>query len=145
MGLNIHKSELILIPIGASGTKFFFPDNAVIRSTDLQKVKTMGLEFFPSEAVPTCPDQTANLPIASLKTGFCVLYIQDGEYYQIPLARMVTISDGSYPFIFDLAALNNLDVNWAKSYIFFPTAPAPEDPTSAMCCVYYDYKTGPSL
>lgn len=141
--LRIHKSELISLPIAAGSTasRFYFPDNSVIRTTDLQTVNTMGLEFFPFEAVPAAPDQAVVLPIATLQQGFCVLYINDGEYYQIPLVRMVTVSDGSYPFIFDLAALNNLDVNWSKSYVFFPTAPAPENNSCLLCCVYYDYVT----
>lgn len=141
MGLKIYKSELIQIPIqaGSTSTKFFFPDNAVIRSTEFQKVKTKGLEFFPAEAVPTAPDQSAVLPITTLQQGFCTLYVNDGEYYTIPLVRMVTVSDGSYPFIFDLASLADLDVNYAKSFVFFPTAPNPEDDSALLLCVYYEY------
>jgi hypothetical protein len=141
MALKIFKSELIQINIEAASTstKFFFPDNAVIRTTPLQKVKTKGLEFFPFEAVPAAPDQSAVLPIAALQQGFCTLYVNDGEFYTIPLVRMVTISDGSYPFIFDLAALADLDVNYAKSFVFFPTAPAPVAASALLLCVYYEY------
>lgn len=146
--MKIFKSELLqqMVPNGTTQTRFYFPDNAVLR-TDTQKVvKIKGLEFYPAEAVPLAPDGSAVIPAADINGAFVVLYIENGEYLKIPICKLISVhnntsqaeSAANYPYIVNLPELGDLMVNWPKSYVLFATTVGTTN-TTILSTVYYDF------
>ena len=149
---KIQKSELvpINIPTGTTATKFYFPDNSVLRTTGSQLVRTKGIEFYPSQCVAKSPDGVTNMSSTDLCSGYLVLYIDDagGEYVKIPINKLISVANNTvtawpgelanYPHSMELPDLDNLMVNWPKSYIMFPAALTATG-VSVLCTVYYDF------
>jgi hypothetical protein len=149
---KITKSELVTInvPTGTTATKFYFPDNSVLRTSGSQLVKTKGIEFYPSQAVALSPDGVTNMSSGDLCSGYLVLYIDDagGEYVKIPLNHLISVANNTttawpgekanYPHVMEIPELENLMVNWPKSYVFFPAALTATG-VAMVCTVYYDF------
>lgn len=143
--MKIFKAELIqlIVSNGTGQLRFYFPDNSILRNTPNQVVKTKGIEFFPSEAVPLAPDGQTVMSSADLREAFLVLYISDGEYLKVPVSKFISLhnnsvsTDTNYPYVTNLAELADLMVNYPKSYIQFPAAITTD--RTILCCVYYDF------
>jgi len=150
--MKIFKSEIVPInvPTGTTATKFYFPDNSVLRTTANQLVKTKGIEFYPSEAVANSLDGQPNMSSADLNSGYLVLYVDNGEYLKFPLSKLVSVTNNTntawpgelanYPHVINLVDLADVQVNWPKSYIVFPTA-LNATGVQVLCTVYYDFYT----
>lgn len=143
--MKIFKAELIqlIVSNGTGQLRFYFPDNSVLRNTPTQVVKTKGIEFYPSEAVPLAPDGNTVMSSADLREGFLVLYISEGEYLKVPISKFVSLhnnsvsTDTNYPYVTNLAELADLMVNYPKSYVMFPAAITTD--RTILCNVYYDF------
>lgn len=150
--MKIPKSELVPInvPTGTTALKFYFPDNSVLRTDSSKVVRTKGLEFYPSQAVAKSPDGVTNMTSTDLAQGYLVLYIDNdgGEYIKIPLVKLMSVANNTvtawpgetanYPHVMEIPELNDVMVNWPKSYVFFPAALAATG-VSILCTVYYDF------
>jgi hypothetical protein len=113
------------IPTGAP-TKVMFPDLPNLRNQSDQAILIKYLEIFTATVVPTTPNGAANAPIAELKKAVVVLYVNGEEsIYRIPLLKLNRLNDFANPYQDkheDFEDLKNVD--WAKSYILFASAPA---------------------
>jgi len=85
-----------------------------------------------------------NITPAQMKTGFLVLYYSDRESVnRIPLNALVAISNNAttagYPSAFAYKTFEGQQVQWAKSYVQFTTAPMSGQAANASVCVgvYY--------
>jgi len=129
--MKISKAELITIavPNGTTALKFYFPDNATLRNTERQSVFTKAVTFYPSQVVANAPSGTANMSSVDLIKAYFVAYIDDGEYITIPVTKLIDVHSNdnqvgaaNYPYSFILPELDNVMINWSKSYVMFPTA-----------------------
>lgn len=146
--MKIFKAEIVSINVAATttATKFYFPDNSTLRTTGTTLVKTKAIEFYPSEAVGISPDGIEVMSSVDIRKGYLVLYVENGEYIKLPLSKLVSVFNNTtdpadafnYPHIYNLADLADVQVNWPKSYVFFPSALAATG-VSILCNVYYDF------
>lgn len=148
--MKFSKIELVEInvPAGTTQQKFYFPDNSVIRSTPSKDVLTKALIFYPSQAVTKAPSGATNMSSVDLCKAYLVLYINNGEFYKIPVVNHIAThsndataaSAANYPYNFLLPELDNLNVNWPKSYVLFPEALAATG-LAIVCAISY-FSTG---
>lgn len=153
--MGIRRAELVAIniPTGATAKQYNFPDNASLRTTDLQTIFTRGIEFYPQEAfgsTGTAPDGTSLMGQADLLTGFLNLYINEGWYFTAPICSLIRVGNGStavggnaiaapnYTHVITNLTdqLEDLIITWAKSYVIFPAAVTAN--RAILCNVYYD-------
>jgi hypothetical protein len=149
---KLQKSEIVTInvPNGTTATKFYFPDNSVLRTDSSQLVRTKGVEFYPAQAVAKSPNGVTNMGSVDLCSAYLVLYIDDagGEYVKIPVVKLISVANNTttafpgepynYPHVIEIPELDNLMVNWPKSYIMFPAALSATN-LSITSTVYYDF------
>lgn len=107
-------------------TKVMFPDLPNLRNQTDQAIVIKDVEIFTATVMPTTPNGATNAPIAELKKGVLVLYNNGEEsIYRIPLLKLNRINDLTNPFQEQFESLDDLrNVDWAKSYVLFSSAPA---------------------
>lgn len=124
---KIGLFQEIEIPVNAgAGTKVMIPDQPQLRIQKDQKIFVQGIEVFTAVVSPTSPNGVANATTAELAKGTLCLYVKGEEkIYRYPLLAMVGVNDGTNPYRFQLPEFDNLEIDWAKSYIWYSSAPAP--------------------
>lgn len=149
---KIQKSEIVSInvPTSTTATKFYFPDNSILRTDSSQVVRTKGVEFYPAQAVAKSPNGVSNMGSVDLCSGYLVLYIDDagGEYLKIPLAKLISVYNNTttafpgepynYPHVIEIPPFDDVMVNWPKSFVMFPAA-LNATGLAITCTVYYDF------
>lgn len=125
------------IPTGAP-TKVMFPDLPNLRNQTDQKIIIKFLEVITATVMPTTPNGATNAPIAELKKAVIVLYNSGEEsIYRVPLLKFNRINDFANPYQQQWESFDDLqDVDWAKSYLLFASAPA-NTPYSVLLGVSY--------
>jgi hypothetical protein len=132
-----YEQVELQIPTGAP-TKVMFPDLPNLRNQTDQKIIVKFLEVITATVMPTTPNGATNAPIAELKKAVVVLYNSGEEsIYRVPLLKFNRINDFANPFQPVWENLDDLqDVDWAKSYLLFSSAPA-NTPYSVLLGVSY--------
>lgn len=146
MYFKCRKYQLVenIIPAtAASAGRFFFTDQPQLRSQTDQVVYIDAIETFSAQACTTSPlSNAAVAPVAAIRNAFLVLNVGGYEDLQyIPLAALnrVHADTGAVfaPFVRDLFGLDSLiKVDWSKSYVQLPAAPA-APPFAYLFGVYY--------
>lgn len=124
---KIGLFQQIEIPVNAgAGTKVNIPDQPQLRIQKDQKIFVQGIEVFTAVVSPTSPNGVTNATTAELAKAVLCLYVKGEEkVYRYPLLALVGINDGTNPYRFQLPEIENLEIDWAKSYLWFSSAPVP--------------------
>lgn len=123
--IGLFQEIEIPVNVGA-GTKVMIPDQPQLRIQKDQRIFIQAIEVFSIITSPVSPNGVANATLAELQKAVLSLYIKGEEkIYRYPLLALVGINDGTTPFRFQLPEFDNLEVDWAKSYIQFSSAPVP--------------------
>lgn len=120
MRLSLFQAIELPIASGTTLTRFFFPDQSQLRNAFIQ-----GIQFYTPTVITATP-LTGSTPIslADMKKASLTLYSGDLQVvYSMPILNLNEISDGGSPYVWDLPMLNNITINWVKSYIQFSSAP----------------------
>lgn len=113
------------IPANSTATRFNFNDQPQLRTDASQDVIIQGMEVFTVVDVSLSPNNVAVIPAVNAIQTYLVLYV-DGEesIYRIPFYQIHRVNNLANPFVtIDQVApsLDNLLVDWTKSYWFTPT------------------------
>lgn len=123
--IGLFQSVEVPVNAGAS-TKVMIPDQPQLRIQKGQRIYIQGIEVFSDVVSPTSPNGVANATLAELQKGSLCLYVKGEEkIYRYPLLALVGINDLATPFRFELPEFADLEVDWAKSYIQYSSAPVP--------------------
>lgn len=122
--IGLFQEIEIPVPVGA-GSKVMIPDQPQLRIQKDQKIQVQGVEVFTDVVSPVSPNGATNAPATELAKASLVLYIKGEEkIYRYPLLALIGINDGTNPYRQELPSFDNLEVDWAKSYIQYSSAPA---------------------
>lgn len=114
------------IPANSTATRFNFSDQPQLRTDQTQDVAIQGLETYTVTDVPLSPNNVAISSAVNLKSTYLVLYVNGEEsIYRVPMISLHTMNNLADPFnnAETMApAMDNLLVDWTKSYYFTPTA-----------------------
>lgn len=114
----------IPVPVGA-GTKVMIPDQPQLRIQADQRIFTQKIELYTATVIPVSPNGNTNAPSAELIKGVLVLYVKGEErVYRIPLFALNEINDFTNPHKQFVEEFDNLEIDFAKSYIQYSSAPA---------------------
>ena len=135
--VNIQRYEAveISVPSGSTLTRFYFPDlpnlrNARITTVEVYDPATLGCSPLTGSTIATLTD---------IKKSFLVLYQGDLQLvYNIPLARLNQVNDGTSPYVFELPKVAHMVVSWVKSYVTMFTAMGTTNVVFAFG-VYYNF------
>lgn len=134
MAFKTQKFEFVevVIPVGATATRYNFPDLPKLRYTALQAMES----YFVSDITIT-PTGNTPIAVADAQQGFLVLYADERQdLYRIPLITLHrTQNSANDPFVRSLFEFVGQKVTWDKCYVEFNTAPA--NPGSIPFGVYY--------
>lgn len=123
--IGLFQEIEIPINVGA-GTKVQIPDQPQLRIQKDQKIFVQRIEVFTAVISPKSPNGVTNAPTAELAKAVLCLYVKGEEkIYNYPLLALIGINDGTNPFRFELPEFDSLEIDWAKSYIWYSSAPAP--------------------
>lgn len=113
------------IPANSTATRFNFNDQPQLRTDQTQDVLIQGLETYTVVDVTLSPNNVAVMTAALMKQTYLVLYVNGEEsIYRVPLVSLHTMNNLADPFnnAETMApAMDNLLVDWTKSYWFTPT------------------------
>jgi hypothetical protein len=125
----IKRSETITLNVPALSTqvKFNFPDIPQLRSDNTKEILIRGLETYHIGVMPLDFNNVAVASVAQLKASFLTLYVGDESIFRYPLVSLVAINENTAgePSSFELDEFEDLQIDWAKSYISVPVALAP--------------------
>jgi len=137
---------------GQTGTQFNFPDLPYLRpnSADIVAVELYTINTLTNSTV----SNTATASIAIMKTAALTLYggilnPENGEpvkqgneiIQRVPALRLNNIQNASTdPFSRNIFLLNNMQVDWTKSFISLSAAPANTTNISFCFGVYFNFK-----
>ena len=122
--ITLFQQVEIPVPVGA-GAKVPIPDQPQLRQQADQKIYTQKVEVYTAIVSPVSPNGVTNAPTAELAKAVLVLYVLGEEkIYRIPLFALNEINDGTNPYKQQIDELDNLQVDWAKSYLQYSSAPA---------------------
>jgi hypothetical protein len=126
-GMNnntMTRHELVELVIGANltGTRFPYPDIPQLRMDSTQDIIITGIQIYTIENMPLSPNGNIVATTAQILNSFLTLYIQGEESVrQFPLINAQNIfqalATGTTQQTFEAVKLNNLIVDWNKSYI----------------------------
>lgn len=144
----IKRFELVelVIPAGSTGNRFPYPDIPQLRDDTTQDIIIRSLRSYTVETMPLSAQGNAVSTTAQLLNCFLVLYINGEESMRlIPLIQLNTLaqsaSNGTTIYQQDETEVENLQVDWNKSYIQMATPPgtvgAPNAQFSIMLGVSY--------
>lgn len=106
------------VPAGFTGNRINFDDQPNLRNDSKQIVLIQGVEAFFDATFPVSPSGDTVVPIAEFEAAFLVLYVGNEEsVYEIPLPRLNPMQAAGSQSVFIPLELNNLPVEWSKSYI----------------------------
>ena len=123
------KTQLVELPIVAASTasRFYFPTQNFLRAKRIMSIQT-----FTVTDIPTSPQGNALVPTANFKVAYLTLYGENpepkdadglpstgaGEWIsRLPLIALHNISNGTDPFVYDLAEFVPRNIVWEKSYV----------------------------
>lgn len=113
----------LVIPAGATQTRFNFPDIPQLRSDVTKAILIRALETFSVESIPVDFNGNAVATFASIQKASLTLYVDGVEsIFRIPLVKLLnTYGDGTaILWTNELNQFENLEVDWTKSYISSP-------------------------
>lgn len=120
----IKRFELIelIIPAGSTAIKFQYPDIPQLRDDTTQDILVRGLRGYSIETMPLSPTGNPVATTAQLQNSFLILYIEQEEsIYQLPMIELNTIfqalATGTSQQVFEPTELQDLKIDWNKSYI----------------------------
>jgi hypothetical protein len=119
--------QSIEIPINAgAGTQVKIGDQPQLRIQKDQRIYVQGIEVYTDVVAPLTPSGATNAPVAELqKASFCFYIKGEERIFRLPLLALVAINDLTNPYRFELPEFADVEIEWAKSYIQFATAPVP--------------------
>lgn len=142
--MRIKRWEMVelVVPAGTTGSKINYPDIPQLRDDTTQDIIVKGLESFSIESMPLSPMGNVVATTAQLQNAFLVLYIEDEEsVLYLPLIKLnamfASLGTGTMQQQFEPTELENVKIDWNKTYIQFATPPANEDQFSIMLGVSY--------
>lgn len=120
-----YEQVELQVPVGAP-TKVPFPDLPNLRNQTDQAITIKDIDITTATVMPTTPNGATNAPIAELKKAVLVLYVNGEEsIYRVPLLKLNRINDFANPYQEQWESFDDLkNVDWAKSYVLFSSAPA---------------------
>jgi hypothetical protein len=114
----------IPVPVGA-GAKVMIPDQPQLRIQKGQMINVHKIELYTVNVSAVSPNGTANAPNAEVLKMSLVLYVGGEEkIFRVPMFALNEINDGTNPFKQYVEEFDSLQVDFAKSYIQFSSAPA---------------------
>ncbi len=124
-----YESIEIIIPDGATNTRFYFPDLPNLRNALIDKFVLYGsIAINPSVLTGGTPAPLYNILQSSL-----TLYNGDQQFiYNNPLSSLINIVDpfgGDTPYYNIPLEFNGQIISWTKSYI---TSPYPQNTTNVI-------------
>lgn len=135
----VFKHELAQITIKPINTvtRFNFPE-----LQNLREVRLYGISFWSASTIKTnIVTQNALVDFATLSQGYLTLQTYDGKEVikQSPILNFYSYDNQGVTNLTNLGfnQLNGLRINWAKSFIEFPTAPVPANNVDVMMSIFY--------
>lgn len=125
--LKRYESIELPIPANTTATRFNFPDIPQLRDDSTQDIIIQGIEVFDAVSMPNTPQGNPVSTLAQILNAFLVLYVEGEEsVHWIPLVRMMFVfqngAGGTQQSVFESLELENLKVDWTKSYIWLATS-----------------------
>lgn len=125
---KIRRYEQVEFQVNSGApTKVMFQDLPNLRNQPGNRIIIKDIEVTPVTVMPTSPNGVAVSPLTELKKAVLVLYVQGEESVnRVPLLKLVRTDDGgTTPFQQKWESFADLqNVDWAKSYVLFSSAPA---------------------
>jgi hypothetical protein len=122
---KIGLFQLVEIPVSGTGTKVKIPDQPQLRIQGDQKIYVTDIELFTDSVMPVSPDGNTNATNAELLKAALVIQIKgEDRVYRIPVFKLNRINDGTSPYQQELQSLDELEIDWAKSYFQYSSAPS---------------------
>lgn len=124
----LKRFELVelVIPANSTGTKFQYPDIPQLRDDPTQDIIIRSLRTYIEESMPFSPQGNPVATSAQVTNSFLVLYVENEEsVHQIPLGQLNTLFGTGGPVQFEETEMQDLKVDWNKSYIQMAVAPTP--------------------
>jgi hypothetical protein len=144
MARAFKRYELIelVIPAGSTGTRFPYPDIPQLRDDTTQDIIIRGLETFTIENMPLSANGNVVATTAQLLNCFLVLYVENEEsVHLVPLIKLQNIfqalATGTSQQTFEIVQVEDLKVDWNKSYIQMAVPPGNDANFSIMVGVEY--------
>lgn len=118
--------QQVEIPVTAgAGSKIMIPDQPQLRIQADQRVFTHKIEVYTVLVSAVSPNGATNAPNAELLKAVLCLYVKGEEkIYRVPVFALNEINDGTNPYKQIVPELDALEVDYAKSYLQYSSAPA---------------------
>jgi hypothetical protein len=131
----LYNSLAVSIVINSSIGKYYFPDIPQLRDAKLQAIS-----IVPNNLADADYNNVTLLEYSNMRGAYLTLYSGNKEAVQnLPLIKLINASSGSIQVNTDgIFTLDNLIVDFSKSYVSFATSEIPASfPRSVLFNIFY--------